>query len=118
MDRLEPVAMSGRRLPPGIAYLLLFLVFTSTFRVFATLPLETLHQTLSSVAIISLTLYYIGSVYVDLRASRLTWLDVLMWIFILVNFFAAYQGRVVSASRITSASWRSDPSCCRSRACC
>ncbi|HRI40339.1 MAG TPA: hypothetical protein PLW54_01530, partial [Bacteroidia bacterium] len=82
-------------LPPGIAYLLLFLVFTSTFRVFATLPLETLHQTLSSVAIISLTLYYIGSVYVDLRASRLTWLDVLMWIFILVNFFAAYQGRVV-----------------------
>lgn len=95
MDRLEPVAMSGRRLPPGIAYLLLFLVFTSTFRVFATLPLETLHQTLSSVAIISLTLYYIGSVYVDLRASRLTWLDVLMWIFILVNFFAAYQGRVV-----------------------
>ncbi|HRS38450.1 MAG TPA: hypothetical protein P5292_04650, partial [Bacteroidia bacterium] len=67
----------------------------STFRVFATLPLETLHQTLSSVAIISLTLYYIGSVYVDLRASRLTWLDVLMWIFILVNFFAAYQGRVV-----------------------
>ncbi|MFZ7122860.1 MAG: O-antigen ligase family protein, partial [Bacteroidota bacterium] len=93
--RLEPVAMSGRRLPPGIAYLLLFLVFTSTFRVFATLPLETLHQTLSSVAIISLTLYYIGSVYVDLRASRLTWLDVLMWIFILVNFFAAYQGRVV-----------------------
>ncbi len=95
MNRLEPVAMSGRRLPPGIAYLLLFLVFTSTFRVFATLPLETLHQTLSSVAIISLTLYYIGSVYVDLRASRLTWLDVLMWIFILVNFFAAYQGRVV-----------------------
>ena len=94
-DRLEPVATSGRRLPPGIAYLLLFLVFTSTFRVFATLPLETLHQTLSSVAIISLTLYYIGSVYVDLRASRLTWLDVLMWIFILVNFFAAYQGRVV-----------------------
>ena len=95
MNHLEPVAMSGRRLPPGIAYLLLFLVFTSTFRVFATLPLETLHQTLSSVAIISLTLYYIGSVYVDLRASRLTWLDVLMWIFILVNFFAAYQGRVV-----------------------
>ena len=65
MDRLEPVATSGRRLPPGIAYLLLFLVFTSTFRVFATLPLETLHQTLSSVAIISLTLYYIGSVYVE-----------------------------------------------------
>ena len=26
---------------------------------------------------------------------RLTWLDVLMWIFILVNFFATYQGRVV-----------------------
>jgi hypothetical protein len=94
--RLETVATtSGRRLPPGIAYLLLFLVFTSTFRVFATLPLETLHQTLSSVAIVSLTIYYIGSVYLDLRASRITWLDVMMWIFILVNFFAAYQGRVV-----------------------
>lgn len=95
-DRLEPVSWtSGRRLPPGIAYLLLFLVFTSTFRVFATLPLETLHQTLSSVAIVSLTVYYLCSVFVDLRASRITWLDVLMWIFILVNFFAAYQGRVV-----------------------
>lgn len=90
-----PAVTNGRLLPPGIAYLLLVLIFTSTFRVFATLPLEALHQTLSSIVIIILSIYYLCSVFVDLKAYRITWLDVLMWIFIFVNFFAAYQGRVV-----------------------
>ena len=83
------------RLPPLLAYTLLFLVFTSTFRIFATLPLESLHQSLSSFAIILLSVYYVFSLFLNIREKRVTRLDVLMWVFILVNFFAAYQGHVI-----------------------
>lgn len=86
---------SSQRLPPLVAYSLLFLIFTSTFRIFATLPLESLHQSLSTFAIILLSVYYLFSIFLNMRESRLSKLDVLMWIFILVHFFAAYQGHAV-----------------------
>lgn len=84
-----------QRLPPLIAYLFLFIVYISTFRVFATLPLEGIHQVVSTVAIIVLTLYYILNLVLKLSRKKITWLDILMCSFILVNFFAAYQGHVV-----------------------
>lgn len=83
------------RLHPAMAYLLLLLIFISTFRVFATLPLDVLHQTVSTLAIVSLTLFYLFNLLLNFRDRRITRLDVLMWVFILVNFFAAYQGHVV-----------------------
>lgn len=82
-------------LPPFLTYSLLFLIYTSTFRIFATLPLEFLHQYLSTFAILSLSVYYLCSVFLNIRDQRLTRLDLLMWTFIVVNFFAAYQGNKV-----------------------
>ena len=82
-------------LPGPISYTILILVYISTFRVFATLPLENLHQTVSTAAIIVLSLYYIINVLVNLNQNRITRLDILMWSFILVNFLAAYKGHVV-----------------------
>ncbi len=84
-----------RRLPPLIAFSFLFLVYISTFRIFATLPLENLHQVFSAIAIVLLSLYYILNLIINIYKSRITRLDLLMWIFILVNFLAAYQGKVV-----------------------
>jgi hypothetical protein len=84
-----------KALPPFIAYTLLFLVIISTFRVLATLPLEYLHQAISTVAIVLLTFYYLFSVSISFWRRRITRLDVLMWLFILVNFLAAYKGKVV-----------------------
>ncbi|MBL0031417.1 MAG: hypothetical protein IPP27_04280 [Bacteroidetes bacterium] len=83
------------QLHPLLAYTLLFLVYTSTFRIFATLPLETLHQTLSTLAIILLTTYYLFSLFLNFKNSRISKLDVLMWMFILVNFLAAFKGHEV-----------------------
>jgi hypothetical protein len=85
----------NRSLPPLIAYAFLFLAYISTFRVFATLPLENLHQIISTTAIILLSIYYILSMLISINRSRITRLDILMWIFILVNFLAAYKGNVV-----------------------
>lgn len=84
-----------QKLPPILAYTLLFLIFISTFRIFATLPLESLHQSLSSFAIILLSVYYVFSLLLTVRDKKITRLDVLMWVFILVNFFAAYQGHAI-----------------------
>ena len=80
---------------PLLAYTLLFLVYTSTFRVFATLPLETLHQSLSTFAILILSVYYIFSIFLNLKNNRISKLDILMFTFILVNFLAAYKGHEV-----------------------
>lgn len=89
----KPVQSS--RLHPVLAYTILVLIFTSTFRVFATLPLDFLHQTLSTIAIITLSVYYIINLFVHFREHKITRLDLLMWVFVLVNFFAAYQGNKV-----------------------
>lgn len=75
--------------------MLLLLLFISTFRVFATLPLENLHQILSTVAIVLLSCYYLISLFINLHRRKLTRLDILMWIYILVNFLTAYKGNVV-----------------------
>ncbi|MCC7233642.1 MAG: hypothetical protein IT242_11925 [Bacteroidia bacterium] len=83
------------KLHPVAAYCLLFLIFSSTFRVFATLPLESLHQMLSTICIVFLCIFYVFNLILNFRDSRITRLDILMWVFILVNFFAAYQGHVV-----------------------
>jgi hypothetical protein len=85
----------NHHLPPALAYLLLFLIYLSTFRVFATLPLDDLHQFTSSVAIVLLSLYYLFSLFVSINRRKITRLDVLMWVYILVNFFTAYKGNVV-----------------------
>lgn len=89
----QPVLIS--RLHPVLAYTILVLIFTSTFRVFATLPLAEFHQGLSTFAIITLTVYYILNLFVHFHEHRITRLDLLMWIFVLINFFAAYQGHKV-----------------------
>jgi len=80
---------------PLLAYFILFLIYTSTFRIFATLPLETLHQTLSTFSIIVLAVFYLVHMLVNLKNFYITRLDVLMWVVVLVNFFAAHQGHVV-----------------------
>lgn len=83
------------RLPPVIVYCILVLVFTSTFRIFATLPLESLHQTLSTVAILVFSAFYLFNLFAHFREHKITRLDLLMWLFVMVNFFAAYQGHKV-----------------------
>src|SRR6186997_2155431 len=88
------VAPSGR-LSPFLAYFVLFLIYTSTFRIFATLPLETLHQTLSTFSIIVLAVFYLFHTFMNLKNFYVTRLDILMWVVVLVNFFAAHQGHVV-----------------------
>ncbi|MBL0105075.1 MAG: O-antigen ligase family protein [Bacteroidetes bacterium] len=83
------------KLHPLLAYTLLFLIYTSTFRIFATLPLESIHQSLSTFAIILLSGYYLLSMFLNFRRSRITRLDILMWVFIIVNFLAAFKGHEV-----------------------
>ncbi|REJ83063.1 MAG: hypothetical protein DWQ33_06550 [Bacteroidetes bacterium] len=83
------------RLHPLPAYALLILIYISTFRVFATLPLESLHQGLSTFAIVGLVIFYIFRLFGRAKKSRISKLDLLMWVFILVNFFAAFQGFTV-----------------------
>ena len=81
--------------PPLVAYSLLFLVYTSTFRIFATLPLEALHQSLSTFSIILLSVYYLFSLFLNFKNSRISKLDILMWVFILVNFLAALKAHEI-----------------------
>ncbi len=85
----------NQRLPPFIAYLFLFLIYVSTFRIFATLPLEGLHQSVSTAGIIIFSVYYLLNVSVNLRNYRITKIDLLLWLFILVNLIAAYTGNKV-----------------------
>lgn len=73
----------------------MLLIFISTFRVLATLPLEGLHQAVSSVAIIGLIVYYAGYMLLNIREYRASRLDVLMWIFVAANFYAAFQAQIV-----------------------
>ncbi len=89
------IANRTQQLHPLLAYTLLFLVYTSTFRVFATLPLETLHQSLSTFSIVLLTVYYLFSMFLNIKNNRISKLDVLMWTFIFVNFLAAFKGHEV-----------------------
>ena len=86
---------NDRRLPPLVVYSFLFLVYISTFRIFATLPFENLHQGISTIAIILLSLYYVVHLIININNSRINRLDVIMWIFILVNFVTAYRGHEV-----------------------
>ncbi|MFN8167068.1 MAG: O-antigen ligase family protein [Bacteroidia bacterium] len=83
------------QLHPLVAYVVLFLIYTSTFRIFATLPLEAIHQSLSTFAIVLLSAYYLLSIFLNIRKHRITRLDVLMWVFIIVNFLAAFKGHEV-----------------------
>lgn len=84
-----------KRLPPLTAYLFLILIYISTFRVFATLPFLNLHQVISTTAIIVFTAYYILTMLLNIRRNRITRIDIVMWLFILVNFMTAYRGNVV-----------------------
>lgn len=89
------LVFDDRRLPPVVAYSFLFLIYISTFRIFATLPFENLHQGISTIAIILLTLYYLVHLIININNSRINRLDVLIWIFIFVNFVTAYRGHEV-----------------------
>lgn len=92
---MKDIQPGSKAFSPLLAYFILFLIYTSTFRIFATLPLETLHQTLSTLAIIVLTVFYVIHTFVNLKNAYITKLDVLMWLVVIVNFFAAHQGYVV-----------------------
>ncbi len=92
---MRDVAIQPKAFSPLLAHFILFLIYTSTFRIFATLPLETLHQTLSTLAIIILFVFYLIHTFVNLKNFYITKLDVLMWVVVIVNFFAAHQGYVV-----------------------
>ncbi len=85
----------NKQLPPLIAYSFLFLVYISTFRIFATLPLDNLHQIISTTAIILLTIYYAFHIFNNIGKKRFSRIDVIMWIFILANILAAYQSHIV-----------------------
>ena len=92
----DAIQLNGyRRLPPILAYTFLILLFISTFRIFATLPLENIHQATSTAAIILFTIYYALSMFISVNRGRITRLDILMWVFIIVNFLTAYQGHAV-----------------------
>jgi hypothetical protein len=85
----------NKRFSPFLSYFVLFLIYTSTFRIFATLPLETVHQTLSTFSIIVLAVFYLVHTFLNLKNFYVTKLDILMWVVVLVNFLAAHQGHVV-----------------------
>jgi len=81
--------------PALLAYPFLAFVYCSTFRVFATLPLEGLHQFISLTGIVLFTLYYVASFYFKTGAGRFTRLDMLLLAFLGINFFAAFRASVV-----------------------
>lgn len=91
------ISQAGKRiaLPPLLSYTLLALIYVSTFRVLATLPLEFLHQAISTAAIAGLSLYYLSSLYLKVRQMTVTRLDILIWVFVIINFFAAIQAKTV-----------------------
>jgi len=92
---MRDAIIQHRSFSPFLSYFILFLIYTSTFRIFATLPLETIHQTLSTFSIIVLAVFYVIHTFVNLKNFYITKLDVLMWVIVIVNFFAAHQGFVV-----------------------
>jgi hypothetical protein len=81
-----------KRMPPLLAYFFLFLVYISTFRLFATLPFDFLHTAISTSAIVLFSIYYLLDIAVHLRSYRITKIDLLMWLFIFINIFSAYIG--------------------------
>jgi len=87
--------LQNKTFSPFLSYFILFLIYTSTFRIFATLPLETLHQTLSTFSIIVLAVFYVIHTLLNLKNFYITKLDVIMWIVVVVNFLAAHQGFIV-----------------------
>ena len=89
------LTFNDRQLPPLAVYSFLFLVYISTFRIFATLPFENFHQGISTIAIILFSLYYLFHLIINFNNSRINRLDVLMWIYIFVNFATAYRGHEV-----------------------
>ena len=90
------IELNGNRLiPPLLAYSLLSLVFIATFRIFATLPFDGLNQVVSTSSILVLTLYYLLKLVFDFSKSRITKLDMIIWIFVLVSLIAAYKGNIV-----------------------
>jgi len=89
------MAAFSNRLPAPIAYTLLFLIYISTFRIFATLPFDNLHQVISTAAIVLLTIYYLLNLMGSFSKGKVTRLDLLVWVFIIVNFFTAYKGHEV-----------------------
>lgn len=78
-----------------IGYSLLTFIFISFFRLFATLPSESLHLIVSATAIIIFTAYYLFELSQRLGRQKITMLDLLIWLFILINLFSAYQANKV-----------------------
>lgn len=79
------------RWPAPAAYAVLFSIYIASFRIFATLPLEAVHQVVSTLAIAAVTGYYIIRVSIDSRRGNLSRLDLLLCSFLAVNFFAAFR---------------------------
>ncbi|MFM2207446.1 MAG: hypothetical protein RL213_1421 [Bacteroidota bacterium] len=77
--------------PATVAYGFLLFVWCSTFRVFATLPLQEVHQFLSVAGILFYTLYYAASLYLKSRRASFNRLDLLLAAFIGINFFSSFR---------------------------
>ncbi|MFM2134847.1 MAG: hypothetical protein RL021_247 [Bacteroidota bacterium] len=93
--RLQPDISARRAWPAPVSYLFLFFVYASTFRIFATLPAEKVHFLLSSTGIILFSCYYLGSLYIKSGSGQFTRLDVLVCVFLAINFFAAIRAHAV-----------------------
>lgn len=93
--RLQSDFSARRAWPAPVSYLFLFFVYASTFRIFATLPAESVHFLLSSVGIVLFSCYYLVSLYLKSSSAQFTRLDVVVCVFLSVNFFAAIRAHAV-----------------------
>ncbi len=82
-------------LPPPVSWFLLLLIYVATFRVFATLPFENVHQFISNSAIILLSICYLVGLLFKFGKQRITILDILLWIILLVSVLSAVRGKIV-----------------------
>jgi hypothetical protein len=82
-------------MPPLLAYSFLFFIYVSTFRVFAFFPFEFLHQFISTAGIVIFTFYYLSEIILNLREYRITKIDLLMWMIILLIFIAAFTSNKI-----------------------
>src|SRR6185436_17024730 len=88
-------AIDKNQLPAPISYCFLFFIYISTFKIFATLPFEDLHQFITNSAIIILLIYYILNLVLNFSRKKISRLDIFVGFFILVNFFSAFTSHIV-----------------------
>lgn len=95
LSSIEFTQQENKVAPVGIAYFIICFVLLSGFRVFATLPIENFHQTFSTIAIGFFVIYYLSRMFISAKRKLFSRLDILLWILMAVNFFAAWQSHKV-----------------------